>query len=165
VHFELLKVLIVDDNHQMRVLLVAILRAIGVRHTFEAQDGDEALSIMRHNPVDIVITDLAMSPLDGIDFLHLLRNSPDSPSPLCPVLMISGHSTQRRVREARDAGVNAFLSKPVTARSVLERLSELIEHPRPFVRCETYFGPDRRRRADPAYNGPRRRASDKELML
>jgi len=165
VKFDLLHILIVDDNHNMRVLLGEILRAIGVRHVVEAEDGDEAMSTLRQHRIDIIITDLAMSPLDGMDFLRLLRNSPHSPSPMCPVLMISGHSTERRVREARDAGVNAFLSKPVTARSVLERLSELIEHPRPFVRCETYFGPDRRRRQELAYDGPRRRETDHDLML
>jgi len=160
VKFDLLKVLVVDDNHHMRVLLVEILRALGVRHLIEASDGDEAMTLMRAHRIDIIITDLAMSPVDGIDFLKLLRNSPDSPNPLCPVLMISGHSTERRVREARDAGVNEFLSKPVTARGVLERIGEIIEHPRPFVRCDTYFGPDRRRRQDPDYRGPRRRATD-----
>jgi two-component system chemotaxis response regulator CheY len=160
VKFDLLKVLVVDDNHHMRVLLVEILRALGVRHLLEAADGDEAMTLMRAHRIDIIITDLAMAPVDGIDFLKLLRNSPDSPNPLCPVLMISGHSTERRVREARDAGVNEFLSKPVTARGVLERIGEIIEHPRPFVRCDTYFGPDRRRRQDPDYRGPRRRATD-----
>ena len=63
--------------------------------------------------------------------------------------------------EARDVGVNEFLSKPVTARGVLERIAQVVDNPRPFVRSAGYFGPDRRRRADPNYNGPRRRASDR----
>jgi DNA-binding NtrC family response regulator len=74
--------------------------------------------------------------------------------------MITGHSTQRRVTEARDVGVNEFLSKPVTARGVLERIGRVVDSPRPFVRSETYFGPDRRRKTDPSYDGPRRRAAD-----
>jgi len=159
--FELLKILLVDDNHHMRVLLSEILRAIGVRHVFEANDGAEALQIMRTHQIDIIMTDLAMQPLDGIDFVRLLRNSPDSPNPMAPVIMITGHSTQRRVTEARDVGVNEFLSKPVTARGVLERIAQVVDSPRPFVRTATYFGPDRRRRADPSYSGPRRRSSDK----
>jgi CheY-like chemotaxis protein len=158
--FELLKILLVDDNHHMRVLLTEILRAIGVRQVFEANDGAEALQTMRTHQIDIIMTDLAMQPLDGIDFVRLLRNSPDSPNPMAPVIMITGHSTQRRVQEARDVGVNEFLSKPVTARGVLERIAQVVDNPRPFVRATTYFGPERRRRADPNYNGPRRRASD-----
>ncbi|MFI4936304.1 MAG: response regulator [Caulobacterales bacterium] len=157
---DLLRMLLVDDNHHMRVLLTEILRAIGVRQVFEANDGAEALQLMRTNPIDIVMTDLAMQPLDGIDFVRLVRNSPDSPNPLVPVIMITGHSTLRRVSEARDVGVTEFLGKPVTARGVIERISRVIDHPRQFVRTESYFGPDRRRRADPSYPGPYRRASD-----
>ena len=158
---ELLKILLVDDNHHMRVLLTEILRAIGVKHVYEANDGAEALQVMRSNPIDIIMSDLAMQPLDGIDFVRLLRNSADSPNPMAPVIMITGHSTQKRVQEARDVGVNEFLSKPVTARGVLERIAQVVDNPRAFVRTGTYFGPDRRRRADPLYTGARRRASDK----
>jgi len=163
VHCELLNILLVDDNQHMRVLLSEILRAIGVRHVFEAGDGAEALQIMRGHPIDIVMTDLAMQPLDGIDFVKLLRNSPDSPNPLIPVIMITGHSTKRRVAEARDVGVNEILVKPVTARGVIDRISRVVDHPRQFVRTNDYFGPDRRRKnLDLDYEGPFRRTSDKE---
>ena len=158
--YDLLKILLVDDNHYMRVLLAEILRAIGVVHIFEANDGAEALQAMRQNTVDIVMTDLSMQPLDGIDFVRLLRNSPDSPNPMVPVIMITGHSTIQRVAEARDAGVNEFLAKPLTARGVIERIGQVVEHPRPFIRTANYFGPDRRRRADPNHTGPWRRSTD-----
>ena len=102
-----------------------------------------------------------MQPLDGIDFVRLLRNSPDSPNPMVPVIIVSGHSTAGKVGEARDAGANEFLVKPVTARGVIDRIQRVIENPRAFVRAEDYFGPDRRRRDDENYKGPRRRASDK----
>ena len=160
--FDLLKILLVDDNHHMRVLLTEVLRAIGVKQVFEAADGAEALQMLRTHPIDIVMTDLAMQPLDGIDFVRLLRNSQDSPNPMIPVIMITGHSTIRRVAEARDVGVSEFLSKPVTARGVIERINRVVENARPFVRSNDYFGPDRRRRDDPGYPGPHRRARDKQ---
>lgn len=159
--FDLLKILLVDDNQHMRILLIEILRAIGVRQVYEAVDGAEALSVMRQVAIDVVFTDLSMSGLDGIDFVNLVRRSPDSPNPFAPIVMITGHSTERRVHEARDAGVNEILAKPVTARGVVHRLTLLIENPRPFVRSETYFGPDRRRRDDPRHQGPWRRNEDK----
>lgn len=155
-----LKILLVDDNHHMRVLLIELLRAVGINKVFEATDGAEGLQMMRAHPVDIVMTDLAMEPLDGIDFVRLLRNSPDSPNQMVPVIMVTGHLTVRRIQEARDAGVNEFVAKPITARNVLERLQLIIDHPRPFVRTDDYFGPDRRRRNDPAYAGPWRRSGD-----
>jgi len=162
VRFDLLRILLVDDNHHMRVMLTEILRAIGVKHVFQAGDGAEALQLMRTHQVDVIMTDLAMQPVDGIDFVRLLRNSPDSLNQMCPVIMITGHSTSRRVGEARDAGVNEFLAKPVTARGVIERIGEIVEHPRPYVRTSNYFGPERRRRAEPHYPGPWRRSTDAE---
>jgi CheY-like chemotaxis protein len=158
--FERLRLLLVDDNHHMRLLLTEILRAIGVREVVEATNGAEALQALRNNPIDIVMTDLAMQPMDGIDLVRRLRGG-DSPNPMVPVIMITGHSTLRRVAEARDAGVTEFLSKPVTARGVIERINRVVEHPRPFVKTNSYFGPDRRRRDDPNYPGPYRRLADK----
>ena len=73
--FELLKILMVDDNHHMRLLLTEILRAIGVKEVFEASNGAEALQTLRKHPIDIVMTDLAMQPLDGIDLVRRLRNA------------------------------------------------------------------------------------------
>jgi two-component system chemotaxis response regulator CheY len=159
--FDLLKILLVDDNHHMRLLLTEILRAIGVKEVFEAANGAEALELLRKNQIDIVMTDLAMQPLDGIDLVRRLRNANESPNPMVPVIMITGHSTLRRVAEARDVGVTEFLSKPVTARGVIERINRVVESPRPFVKTPTYFGPDRRRRDDPNYPGPYRRLADK----
>jgi CheY-like chemotaxis protein len=158
--YDLLKILIVDDNHHMRVLLSEILKAVGVKHIFEASDGAQALQMMRGLGIDIIMTDLSMQPLDGIDFVRLLRRSPDSPNKMCPVIMITGHSTVARVSEARNAGVNEFLAKPLTARGVVQRINQIVEHPRPYVRTDGYFGPDRRRRADPNFLGPHRRETD-----
>lgn len=157
---DLLKILIVDDIRHTRVLLTEILRAIGIQQIYEASDGAEGLQVMRAHNIDIVLTDLAMEPLDGIDFVRLLRNSPDSPNPMVPVLMITGHSTLRRIHEARDVGVNEFMAKPITARGVIGRLQQIIDHPRPFIRTDDYFGPDRRRKSDPEHPGPWRRAAD-----
>jgi len=158
--YDLLKILLVDDNHHMRVLLTEILRAIEVKHIFEASDGAQALQMMKTQDIDIIMTDLSMQPLDGIDFTRLVRRSKDSPNQMCPIIMITGHSTLQRVHEARDAGVNEFMAKPLTAKGVIERINQVIDHPRPYVRTASYFGPDRRRRADPHYQGPFRRESD-----
>ena len=164
VRYDLLKILLVDDNQYMRRLLAEILRAVGVHSIFEAGDGAEGLKTMRNFPIDIVMTDLSMQPMDGVEFVRLLRTSPDSPNPMVPVIMITGHSTMTRVNEARNAGVNEFLTKPLTARGVIERLHQAVEHQRPFIQSSSYFGPDRRRKTDPAYDGPRRRAEEDERL-
>ena len=164
VRYDLLKILLVDDNQHMRLLLAEILRALGVHSIFEAGDGAEGLRTMRNSPIDIVMTDLSMLPMDGVEFVRLLRTSPESPNPMVPVIMITGHSTMTRVNEARNAGVNEFLTKPLTARGVIERLHQAVENQRPFIRSSSYFGPDRRRRVDPYYAGPLRRAEEDERL-
>ena len=72
--------------------------------------------------------------------------------------MLTGYTHIERVRQARDAGVNEFLAKPVSVKAIMTRLISVIEHPRPYVRTKSYFGPCRRRRGDEEYRGPERRA-------
>jgi two-component system, chemotaxis family, chemotaxis protein CheY len=156
-------VLVVDDNQHMRTLLAEILRAIGIHEVREACDGSEALSVLRSRRIDLVICDISMQPVDGIDFVRLLRTSPDSPDQTVPVIIVSGHSTATKVVEARDAGADEFLVKPITAKGVLDRIARVIHAPRPFIRSETYVGPCRRRKTAAEYSGPRRRKEDTEL--
>ena len=69
-----------------------------------------------------------------------------------------------RVLAARDAGASEILAKPLTIKGLLDRLIAAVDRPRPFVRATTYAGPDRRRRTDPAYDGPRRREGDRNEL-
>lgn len=156
-----LKVLLVEDNVHMRGLLRELLGTLGIREIFEAADGDEALRILKEKTPDLILTDLSMKPVDGIAFTRAVRNSAASPNVYVPILMLTGHTERLLVESARDAGVTEFLAKPVTPEALFRRLTEIVERPRAFVRSETYFGPDRRRRAVTNYPGPFRRASDR----
>lgn len=142
-----LNVLVVEDNKNMQSLLRAILGALGVRHVRETGSGEEAFKELGHFAADIVITDWNMTPMDGLSFVRKVRNDPASPNPYVPIILLTGHTEATRVMEARDAGVNLFLAKPVSVTALAERLTTLIDHPVPFVRSATYFGPDRRRKA------------------
>jgi CheY-like chemotaxis protein len=157
---ENLRVLLVDDNQHMRAIVTTVLTGVGVRNVRESRDGAEALEVLRDWPADVVIVDFQMFPIDGVEFTRMVRNAPDSKNPYLPIIMMTGHSEKSRVMEARDAGVTEFVAKPLTAKSVLERLQAVIYRPRPFIRSGNYFGPDRRRRDDPGYNGPWLRAAD-----
>jgi two-component system chemotaxis response regulator CheY len=163
--FEYLKALVVEDNNHMRALLRSLLNALGVKHVFEASNGSDAFEKMREIKPDIVLTDLSMKPVDGIQFTREIRNGPTSPNPYVPIMMITGHTERARVLAARDAGVTEFLAKPITAQNLFLRVAEIVDRPRPFVRCETYFGPDRRRHKDEDFAGPWRRREDFENDL
>jgi two-component system, chemotaxis family, chemotaxis protein CheY len=158
--FEQVSVLVVDDNRHMVHLVCQVLHALGVKRTIPALDGAEAFTQMRTNAIDIVVADYNMSPIDGIEFVKLLRTANDSPNPYVPIVMLTGRTDYRSVRAARDSGITEFLAKPISAKGLYLRLLNLIENPRPFIRARNYFGPDRRRQDDPAYRGARRRESD-----
>jgi two-component system, chemotaxis family, chemotaxis protein CheY len=155
--FKSLIILVVDDNPHMRAIIVAILRGIGVRHIREAPDGASALEQVCEAVPDIIITDFSMQPLNGMELTRLIRTAPDSSHPHVPIIMMTGHADRVTVAAARDAGVNEILVKPVSAKTVIQRLIAVIDQPRSFVQAPRYTGPDRRRRDDPAYRGPERR--------
>ena len=158
--FDELKVLVVDDNLHMRALLCRILQAFGVKTIYDATNAQQAWEIFRLNPCDIMLVDWVLDGMNGVEFTEKVRNAPDSPNPFIPIIMVSGYSSKECVNAARDAGVTEFLAKPVSSKAILSRLVAVIESPRPFVRTKTYFGPCRRRRIDPFYKGPERRASE-----
>ena len=106
-------------------------RLTGSRHRFEAY---------------LVICDWNMAPVDGLTFCKELRGGPNSPNPYVPIIMLTGHTESERVLESREAGINHFLAKPVSVKALSDRIVSLIDHPRPFVRTQHYFGPDRRRK-------------------
>jgi CheY-like chemotaxis protein len=156
----LVRVLVVDDNKQMRLLVRELLRALDMRGCDEASDPDEGLALLKRYRHDLVITDLAMGKQDGIAFARRIRTMPDNPHPTVPIIMMTGHAEMSRVAAAIDAGVSTFLAKPIAARSLADHVSAALNDRRPFVRTTTFFGPDRRRRQAPDYRGPYRRLED-----
>ncbi len=154
--FKPLKILLVEDNQHMRTIIREVLKGAGIVSIEEARDGAEAFELLRQFPADIAIVDFNMAPVDGIDFTRMLRKAPDSLNPMMPVIMITGHSERSRVMEARDAGVNEFVVKPLTATALLARLNTVVMHPRPYVKSKTFTGPERRRRGGD-YGGQERR--------
>lgn len=162
--FENLKALIVEDNSNMRSLLRALLNSVGILDVSEAPHGQAGIEALRRRRPDLVLTDLAMKPMDGLEFTRYIRNDQFSPNPFVPVIMITGHTEKHRVEAARDAGVTELLAKPITAGNLFARIAEIVERPRAFVRCKGYFGPDRRRHRAEGYSGPWRREEDFEDM-
>lgn len=155
-NLERLHFLVVDDNKHMRALVKTILHAFGSKSVNEAGDGADAFKELRHFPADIIICDWNMSPLDGLDFVRLVRTGKDSPNPFVPIIMLTGHTEMHRVIEARDSGVHEFIAKPISAKGLYSRIKSIIDKPRQFVRVGLYFGPDRRRRQVDWKSGDRR---------
>lgn len=153
-------ILIVDDNDHMRRLLRSILESLGIRSIRDAENGMAALNDSRVNLPDVIITDMMMGPVDGLEFSRMLRDDPTHPATHVPVMMITGFAEKHHVEAARDAGVTEFLAKPVTVDAVNARLRSVVENPREFIRSKSFVGHDRRRRQVPLPDEAKRRAED-----
>ena len=162
--FDRLKILVVDDNAHMRKLVSTILQAFGVVQIFEAENGDRAWHILRESNPDVIVLDWVMEGMSGLDLIQMIRTNPQTPNPFVPVIMLTGHTSLEHVARARDAGVNEFIAKPVSVKTVMSRLVAVIEHPRPYVRTQGYFGPCRRRRGKEEYRGPERRVTPSDQV-
>lgn len=152
--------LVLDDNRNMRSLLRTILAGLGVGQIEEAASADDAFARIAGGTFDIAFVDFKLSGPDGVSFCQRVRNDPASGNPYLPLIMITAYSERARVQEAINAGVDEFLVKPVRVIDVANRINAVCARRRPFIKSPAYFGPDRRRRSDPQYNGPLRRLSD-----
>lgn len=157
---EQLKVLVVEDKQHMRSLLRALLNVLGIHEIFEAPNGAAALDVLRAKRCDLILSDMSMDGMDGLEFTRQVRGLNRKLNPTVPIIMISGHSERNKVEAARDAGVSEFLVKPITLQNLQTRITEILERPRRFVTSDGYSGPDRRRKPRENYNGPLRRQDD-----
>ena len=139
-----LNILILENNKLIRHLMSNVFHVFGVRKGLKTGNPDHAYEMFSSNAADIIISDWSPE-LDGIEFLKRIRSAPDSRDPFVPIIICTGNSEKQHVVTARDAGMTEFLVKPVSAKSIYSRIVSVIEKHRPFIRIETYFGPDRRR--------------------
>ncbi|OLF72173.1 hypothetical protein AWH62_09990 [Maricaulis sp. W15] len=121
-----LTILLVDDSAALRGALRVSLQAFGCNRVIEADTVERALDVLRAKPVDLLITDWKMKPRDGLDLVRTLRDRRHSPAPHLPVIMLSAYSAEERIRQARQTGVDAFLTKPFTAANLAQTLRETL---------------------------------------
>ncbi len=135
------RVLVVDDEHYMRKVIRSLLLANGVKTIYEAPDGRSGLdAIVTVNP-DVVILDWEMPDINGAEFMRIVRSPLTFPMPAVPVIMLTGHVERETVVEAVRIGVNEFLCKPVSAKSLYHRLVAVRARPRAMVQIGNYYGP------------------------
>ena len=153
-------VLVIDPDKRIKDLLRKVLISLGFGAIYIAADGKEGLDVLGRKSVDLVITDWDMQPMDGIGFIKFLRNDKSSSMRTLPVIMLTGRAQRKDVEVARDSGMNEFLVKPFTVKTLCDRIILVIENPRNFILSQAYTGPDRRRRAMPPKGIDRRRKGE-----
>ena len=165
IEFSKLRFLVIDDNAHMRRILRTLLHGFGARDVNEAEDGAAGLEAFTAYIPDIIITDWAMPIFDGLELTQMVRQPGANANPYVAIIMLTGHSEKKRVTAARDAGITEFLAKPISAKGLYERIVNVVASPRPFVKTNTYFGPDRRRMNNSSYTGPEWRKGGKADVI
>ncbi len=116
------QVLIVDDSSVMRKIVERSLRQAGleIEKVFEAGNGAEALAIVTESKVDIILCDINMPVMDGLEFVKQLAGVENAKG--VPVVMITTEGSEGHVVQALSAGARGYLRKPFTADQVKEHI-------------------------------------------
>lgn len=127
--YERLQVLVVDDESFVRTIVKQMLRALGIIHIREADEGAAALREVQMFPPDVIICDLNMEPIDGLVFVQMLRSHQETSLREIPVIILTGKADLGSVKEAASRGINAYLVKPVALQALRSRLDAVIDDP------------------------------------
>jgi two-component system, chemotaxis family, chemotaxis protein CheY len=121
-----LRVLIVDDSSVMRKIVERSLRQAGLElgEVLEASNGVEALAQAQKGKLDLILSDINMPSMDGIEFVRNLAGVDSAKG--VPVIMITTEGSEARVVEALTAGAKGYIRKPFTPEQVKERVSVLV---------------------------------------
>ncbi len=121
------RVLIVDDSSVMRKIVERSLRQAGLdlEEVVEAGNGIEAIAAVREGAFDLILSDINMPAMDGIEFLRQLGTIESAKG--TPVVMVTTEGSESRVVEALSIGAKGYIRKPFTPDQIKERVSPLLE--------------------------------------
>jgi len=119
-----LRVLVVDDDEDVMLTTLGLLRRLGITDVAEARDGAEALDRLRSSDIDVVISDWNMQPVSGIELLRGIRA--DARLERLPVLLVTAESTDDKIEVARAAGASGYLVKPFDAARLEAALADAV---------------------------------------
>lgn len=117
--------LVVDDCVPLRRTLRSLLRQLGFRNIDETGDVESALAKMRDRSYRLVISDYAMAPKSGLDFLNEVRADENLKN--TPFLIVSGIASPEQVRAAKEAGVDGYIVKPFSTATLRRYLKSVLD--------------------------------------
>lgn len=128
-----MRALVVEDNEFMRELVIGLVRQIGFGSVISAQDGEHGMREIMGGRPQIIICDINMKPVDGVEFVTRLRAAGFFGTNKIPTIFLTTHATEDFVRKARDLEVDGYLVKPVTRSHLEQRIAKVLGDPRRLV--------------------------------
>lgn len=114
-------ILVAEDDHGTRLLMKAVLEGGGY-NVITAENGSDALDILAHEHVDLIVLDVMMPVMDGYEFTKILRQGGDE----TPILMVTAKQGHESVKEGFLSGTDDYMVKPVDEEEMLLRISALL---------------------------------------
>jgi len=118
-----MKILVVDDSSLMRGFAKSSLKQLKLNNVTETEDGVEALAELKKEKYDLILSDLYMPNMDGLELLKAVRNDRDLKN--IPFIIMTIKEKKGSLIEALEAGLNDYLIKPVTANALSKKLSKV----------------------------------------
>ncbi len=157
------RILLAEPNPLMRKVTRDILFLLGGRKIVDTGDINVAAQFISQGGVDIVLSEWYLEGACGVDLVRWVRRE-QTDIRFTPIIMLTSQTRVQNIVMARNSGITEFVAKPFTAKSLITRIREVVERPRPFVAVGQYFGPDRRRRTGEVEKGAERRESTAILV-
>lgn len=157
VEIKSLRILLVSAKPHVALVLRQVLTICGAVDITLAPDGFAALECLRMQVYDAVFCDDASSRDTGADFAHDARKAEGMRDSMLPVFLVCASPRRRDVEIARDRGYTDVLTRPVSAATILRKLRQAVERPRPFIVAPEFYGPDRRSLGRNGFRGNDRR--------
>ncbi|HEX2591171.1 MAG TPA: hypothetical protein VHL34_06730 [Rhizomicrobium sp.] len=153
-----LHVLIVGGKaHHVRVLRT-VLSLIGINEIVAEQEPSWAMRRLKTQFFDAVFCDETVDPIGDVPFVIAARREPDVLEHMVPIFLTCSAARLKQVNAARDSGVTDVLARPLSAQTIMRKLSLALLKPRSFIVAPDFFGPDRRSKGRPTYTGEDRRS-------
>ena len=155
-----LVILVADQSSYMTMLIHSMLRGFGSNRVLEVRNSLSVFQTLVGQKVDILICDSRLPPHGGLALTDTIRGKTDNEHRTIPILIMASNSRESTIKQARDAGANMVIAKPISPANLYDRLSWVAFNPRKFVDTESYFGPDRRFKIEGFPKGIGRRKGD-----
>jgi two-component system, chemotaxis family, chemotaxis protein CheY len=155
-----LVILLADSNSYLRRVVTGMLRGFGANKIMEAEDSTRLFNALTGQKIDLLLCDAQLPSLGGLKATRTIRRNAKNENRTIPILLMTSYATEMVIKNARDAGANMVISKPMSPSSLYDRLGWIAFNPRPFVDAANYFGPDRRFKIEGYPGGVGRRKGD-----
>lgn len=160
-----LVILVADSNSYERRITQGMLRGFGANKIIEVEKSAGVLQALTGQKIDLLLCDSRLPTHGALKLTRAIRHKGDNQNRTIPILVMTRDARETTIKLVRDVGANMVITKPMSPKSLYERLAWIAFNARQFVDTATYFGPDRRFKIEGYPKGVGRRKGDSAVEV